>query len=319
MTTALFLCALVMAQPPATTAGDGWLALEFEKVRPSLSNKELPDDARVPADGEIKRVSLDGDGEWVEFALGASVRAHPDERTKERGHLRPLGSPGLAARDGYLAVRAGFAVRKKVDVLGEYHDGVVACKVAVRVTNGKLTARVYDVEVDWNKGLIESLVNFAAGVEGKLERDVQARASALLPKVLPDVEKQLGDLLKKQFPFVRQENVSLDLADGKLLVGLGRPEPPQPTDPSIGWAVKFVPLNKEADGVTVLVNGEFWNPRGLKEVGATWRKSDGEMTLRLPEKWQTAEQLRVVGVSRGWGKKFLVVILRNGRPVEFIM
>ncbi|MBY0459444.1 MAG: hypothetical protein K2V38_19150, partial [Gemmataceae bacterium] len=127
--------------------------------------------------------------------------------------------------------------------------------------------------------------------------------------------------VSNQTPVLTRERV----APKPLPMGLRWPDPdPQlmkalfPDPPKPVWAVRFVPVPGGASGVSVLVNGDFWNPSGAADAKATWLRTDGEKTFPLPDAHQGAAELRVVAVSRDWGKDFKLEILKDGRVVETI-
>jgi len=71
----------------------------------------------------------------------------------------------------------------------------------------------------------------------------------------------------------------------------------------MSWSVRFVPLKKEAEGVSLVFNGQFWHRGpGNGEMLLTWRSEEGEMELPLPDEYREANPLRMVAAAYPKGK-----------------
>jgi hypothetical protein len=87
----------------------------------------------------------------------------------------------------------------------------------------------------------------------------------------------------------------------------------------MSWSLKLIPLKKEATGVSVVFNGQFWN-RGHAngEMLLTWRADEGETELPLPAEYKEANPLRITAVAYPKGKELKLEVLWEGRVQESV-
>jgi hypothetical protein len=88
-----------------------------------------------------------GKNELAEVAFGRGIRVKESDHKKEKS----LGI-GLEAKDGYLAVRAGWRVHKEITRADDEYDGTLFGKARVSVEGGKVTAKVSVDDFHWNAG-----------------------------------------------------------------------------------------------------------------------------------------------------------------------
>lgn len=197
--------AVASAQEPKK---DGF-EIPFEKLRTFL-----------PADGEVlelhrkknvwpKETGEDKD-EWVQISFGKRLKARMGDRTKE--NETSLGT-GIAAKDGYIDIHAGWRVRQDLGVETHF-DGTLRARLAITMSNGKWEARVDDIHVNWNRfPLCPDLVSPV--MEPKIRNEGMKRLTAALnEKTMKYIE---DDPLLKRFLLPQLPQLSASLVGDKFV------------------------------------------------------------------------------------------------------
>lgn len=210
-------CSLTRAQdlPPLTR-----LAIPFGQIRDFL-----------PRDGEVAFKHY-GKVVWPEFgednpferhesfelAFGKGVRAEAEHRNPE--DEKPLG-PGIVAKNGYLQLTAGWRAKVKAP-LNDHFDGTVSAKLSLEMNGGVVRTRLYDVNLAWNKGLGDAILDEFFDIRGKMEsalRDVASRE--IEPKLNQTINEEL-DELSAQLPAIKtlRENVFVRIEPDTLVISV---------------------------------------------------------------------------------------------------
>ncbi|MDG3002424.1 hypothetical protein [Paludisphaera mucosa] len=189
----------------------------------------------LPPDGQIIYSSY-GAVEWREFgeenpfercnpsfevALGKGIRAKSKHRNPE--DERPLG-PGLEAADGHLLIRAGWRAKIKAR-FDDHFDGAAYAKASLEVNEGKVSVRIYDIQLTWNKGPGDEILDRVFDIRGKMEAALKAAADRQLNTQLTQLlDEKVQELLRKEPKFAQiRDHVYLRVEPGKLVVSLISP------------------------------------------------------------------------------------------------
>jgi hypothetical protein len=102
---------------------------------------------------------------------------------------------------------------------------------------------------------------------------------------------------------VKLTATGLALGAGVLLNGQAHGQGPNP------WSIEFIP--KDAETVSVVINGKVWNPKG-GIIGPTWdRRRDGHVNWVLPPEFAGHDRLRIVAVAHPWGRDARIRVFHN--------
>lgn len=279
----------------------------------------------LPADGVVVRAIRGPDGNFVfstvearedgpfdanptviEVTLGQKLRAAPKHRNQNDGHRQPLGAPGLAADTGFLHIAAGWRAKTTNGSSIQFFDGTASAKLELKIADGAIVGEFRDVEVDWNTGPGDAVLNFLLGAEIQARQWLAAEANKRLPELLTRVNSILRPLLDDG----SGTSARLQIQPGVIVLASDAPNQP----PAGPWAIEFIPVAGGADAVTIVIYGEFWNPR-LGDVGrkVTWCRSDGTVRACLPSEWQGRKQLRVIAIAKPWGSDAHLKVWYNDR------
>lgn len=190
------------------------IEIEFSQLRKKL-----------PKDGEIIGPIKIGDHVWedekadferretLEISLGKGIRAKQKHRNEK--DERSLGE-GLVAKDGYIEVVAGWRAKKKAP-LDDHFDGEVRARLYVEMNDGKLQARLSNVQVKWNRGgPIDDLKQLIGDVEGRLQGALIEEADKKLTPAL----QEAADKFFRDNPIYAplKGNLSIRVVTDKLLI-----------------------------------------------------------------------------------------------------
>jgi hypothetical protein len=115
--------------------------------------------------------------ETIEVAFGRALRAQQDDRKHEY-----LMIPGIAFKEGFLAVQGGWRAKKKTDWHRDYYDGTFEGQVVMAFARGAAHVES-NVELKWNGDftlLIPGVAWLVQGAADKLERQIEADVNTKL-------------------------------------------------------------------------------------------------------------------------------------------
>lgn len=279
----------------------------------------------LPADGVVVRAIRGPDGNFVfstvgapedgpfdanptviEVTLGQKLRAAPKHRNQNDGHRQPLGAPGLAADTGFLHIAAGWRAKRADGSSVQVFDGTATAKLELTIAAGAIVGEFRDVKLDWNKGLGDAFFDIVTGAQGQAQQFLTDEANKRLPELLT----RANSILRPLFDDASGTQPRLQIQPGMIVLASDAPNQP----PAGPWAIEFIPVAGGADAVTIVIDGEFWNPRP-GDVGrkVTWCRSDVPGRACLPSEWQGRQKLRVVAIAKPWGSDAHLKVWYNDR------